>query len=126
MKVSIWQWPTFLFCLQFLFVADVLSHPGHDHELTEKQAILRGKAVLRSLVRKQEPVKDEILDESWLEATNIVTCSDTPEYYLISFDNRTAGKRLYILLSSAGKYLRSNFDGQFAELIFSSYPVFAC
>lgn len=51
---------------------------------------------------------------------------ETPEFYLIAFDNRQVGKTLYILLTSAGKYLRANFDGQFADLTFSPYPVQSC
>jgi hypothetical protein len=114
------------FCLHCLAVGSANAHPGHEHVLTEKLAIMRGKAVVSSLVRKQEPVKGELLDESWIEASKFATCKDTPEYYLITFENRAAGKTLYILLTSAGKYLRANFDGHFADLAFSSYPVLGC
>jgi len=113
-------------CLQLLAGASAVAHPGHEHVLTEKQAILRGKAVVSSLIRKEEPVNGEILDESWQQATDTATCKETPEYYLIAVDNRTARKTLYLLLTSAGKYLRANFDGQFADLTFSAYPVQSC
>ena len=94
--------------------------------LNEKLAIIRGKAVVSSLVGEQEPVNGEILDESWVRATGNASCRETPEYYLIAFHNRLADKTLYILLTSAGKYLRANFDGHFADLAFSSYPVLSC
>jgi hypothetical protein len=116
----------FAICLQLLAGASAIAHPGHEHVLTEKLAILRGKAVVSSLIRKEEPVNGEILDESWQRVTDSAACRETPEYYLIAFDNRQAGKTLYILLTSAGKYLRANFDGQFADLIFSPYPVQSC
>ena len=105
---------------------DAMAHPGHDHVLNEKQAISRGKAIVSSLIRKEEIIEGERINESWNQATNSATCKETPEYYLIAFDNRTAGKTLYILLTNAGKYLRANFDGQFADLIFSPYPVQSC
>ncbi len=113
-------------CLQCLFVSSATSHPGHDHVLNEKQAIMRATAVVSSLVDKEKKVKGEMLDESWKQATDTAACKETPEYYLISFDNRQVGKTLYVLLTSAGKYLRANFDGQFADLIFSPYPVQSC
>lgn len=116
----------FVICLSLGVAGSAAAHPGHDHVLSEKLAILRGKAVVASLVRKQEPVKGEILDESWMQATRNASCKETPEYYLIAFDNRAAGKILYVLLTSAGKYLRANFDGHFADLAFSSYPVLSC
>ena len=116
----------FLLACQLLGPGIAVAHPGHDHVLTEKQAILRGKAVVSSLVRKEKPVNGEILDESWIQATDTATCKETPEYYLIAVDNRTARKTLYLLLTSAGKYLRANFDGQFADLTFSAYPVQSC
>jgi len=61
-----------------------------------------------------------------VQATDSATCKETPELYLISFDKQEAGKTLYILLTSAGKYLRANFDGQFADLTFSPYAVQSC
>jgi len=103
-----------------------IAHPGHEHVLNEKQAILRGEAVVSSLVRKEQPVKGVILDESWIQATATVTCKETPEYFLIAVDNRNARKTLYLLLTSAGKYSRANFDGLFADLTFSPYPIQSC
>ena len=116
----------FLLTYQLIGFSSAFAHPGHDHVLTEKQAILRGKAVVSSLIRKEELVKGEQLDESWEQATDSATCKETPEYYLIAFDNPAADKTLYILLTSAGRYLRANFDGQFADLTFSPYPVQRC
>jgi hypothetical protein len=88
-----------------------MAHPGHDHVLTEKLTIMRGKAVVSSLVRIEQAVRGEVLDASWLEATANSSCKETPGYYLIAFANRVAGMTLYVLLTSAGKYLRSSFDG---------------
>ena len=102
------------------------AHPGHEHVLTEKLAVLRGKAVVSSLIRKKELIRGETLDESWEQVTDSATCMETPENFLIAFENRQVGKTLYILLTSTGKYLRANFDGQFADLTFSPYPVQSC
>lgn len=115
-----------LLAFQWFAANGVMAHPGHDHELTKEQAILRARAVVSSLLEKQKSITGELLDESWKQATDTATCEETPEYYLISFDNRQVGKTLYVLLTSAGKYLRANFDGQFADLIFSPYPVQSC
>lgn len=114
-----------MICLHMLAVAAV-AHPGHENVLSTEQAILRGKAIVRSLVDKGESLNGEKLDAVWLQATDFAGCKETPEYYVIAFDNRTAGKTLYILLSVVGKYLRANFDGQFADLTFSTYPVQSC
>ena len=120
---------TFSICLvafHLIVFTDTSAHEGHDHELTKEQVILRATAVVSSLVKKQESVSGEVLDESWIEATNGITCKDTPEFYLIAVNNRAAGKTLYLLLTSVGKYLRSNFDGHFADLTFSPYPLQSC
>lgn len=94
--------------------------------LTKKLAILRGKAIVSYLIRKEELINGEKLDESWEQVTDFATCKETPEFYLISFDNHAAGKSIYLLLTASGKYLRANFDGQFADLTFSPYPVQSC
>ncbi len=126
MKLIIKVISILLLTIQCCACNDAMAHPGHDHVLNEKQAISRGKVIVSSLIRKEEIIEGERINESWNQATNSATCKETPEYYLIAFDNRAAGKTLYILLTSAGKYLRANFDGQFADLIFSPYPVQSC
>ena len=117
---------TIVICLQCLVIGSAMAHPGHDHVLTDKQAVLRGKAVISSLISQEDLVAGETLDESWKQATDSATCKEIPEFYLISFDNQHARKTLYILLTAAGKYLRANFDGHFAELTFSPYPLQSC
>lgn len=102
------------------------AHPGHDDHLTTRQAILRGKAILSHRIRELQPIGGEVLDRSWVQTTDNATCNATLEYYLIAFDNRPMGKTLYILLTGAGKLLRANFDGRFAELTFSSFPLQPC
>lgn len=126
MKALVKTTSIFVFCLQFLAGGSVVAHPGHEHVLTEKQAILRGRAIVSSLIRKEELIKGEKLDQSWEQVTDSATCKETPEFYLISFDNRAARKSIYILLTSTGKYLRANFDGHFADLTFSPYPPQSC
>jgi len=126
MKSIIASVSVLLLALQWFGSVPVFAHPDHDHVLTEKQAILRATAVVKSLVSKQEPVAGEVLDASWTEASNLITCKDTPDYYLLAVDNRAARKTLYLLFTSAGKFLRANFDGHFADLTFSPYPVQSC
>ena len=109
-----------------LIVATGFAHPGHDDALTTLQAVMRGKAVVRSLVEKGEPINGEVLDESWNEINGRARCLATPLYYLISLENLSAGKTLYILLDHGGRYRRARFDDGFAELKFSSFPVFPC
>jgi len=105
---------------------EVMAHPGHDHELTKEQAILRGSAVVSSMVDESTLVNGEVLGDSWKQASESATCKETPEFYLITIANRNVEKTIYILLTSTGKYLRANFDGHFADLLFSSYPVMDC
>jgi hypothetical protein len=94
--------PIFLLACQLFRIGIAIAHPGHAQVLNERLAILRGKAIVSSLIRKEEPVKGEVLDETWQQVTDSATCKETPEYYLIAFDNRQLGKTLYILLTSAG------------------------
>ena len=102
------------------------AHPGHENVLSMTHAIMRGEAIVRSLIDKGESLNGKKLDKNWLQATDNASCKETPEYYLISFDNREAGKTLYILLSGACKYRRANGEGQLADLTFSPYPLQSC
>ena len=116
----------FLLACQLIVINNAFAHPGHDHVLNTEQAILRAASIVESIVEKGKLIKGEKLDDSWKQATMSGACKKTPEYFLISFNNRTAGKVLYLMLTISGKYMRANFDGNFAELIFSSYPVQSC
>ena len=109
-----------------LIAATGLAHPWHDDALTTLQAVMRGKAVVRSLVEKGEPVNGELLDETWKEINGRTRCSATPLYYLVSLENLSRGKTLYVLLDHSGRFRRARFDDGFAELKFSSFPVFPC
>ncbi len=111
---------------QYFAMNDAVAHPGHDHVLTKDQAIVRGSDIVSSFVKKETPVAGQSLDESWVDGNNPMTCHSTPLYFLIAVKNRTTGKSVFLLLTSAGKFLRAKFDRDFAELIFSSYPVQAC
>ena len=113
--------------LLFLILAGgVNAHPGHENVLSTKQVLMRGRAVVSSLVRKEQQVDGVVLDDTWNQASDTATCRETHEHYLIAIDNRDAGKTLYLLFSVAGKYLRANFDGQFADITFSPYPLRDC
>lgn len=109
-----------------MIVATGFAHPGHEDALTEVQAVMRGKAIVRSLVAKGEPVNGEVLDDTWNEINGRSKCSATPIYYLISLENLSRNKTIYILLDHEGRYRRARFDDGFAELRFSSFPVFPC
>jgi len=102
------------------------SHPGHDDALTEVQAIAIAKAAVRSLVEKGEQVQGQVLAESWLDADGRASCSATPIYYLIGLQNYAEGESLFVLLDHGGRFRRARFDEHFAELKFSSFPVFPC
>lgn len=116
----------FLLACRLIVINNAFAHPDHDHVLNKEQAILRAASVVESLVVKGKSIEGEKLDDSWKQATMSGACKKPPEYFLISFSNRTAGKVLYVLLTISGKYLRANFDGDFADLTFSPYPVQRC
>ena len=116
----------FLLAFQLIVFTDTSAHEGHDHEASKEQAIARAASVVASIVDGEKSIEGETLDESWKQATKAATCKETPQFYLISFNNRAAGRTLYLLLTSAGKYMRANFDGHFADLTFSPYPVQSC
>ena len=103
-----------------------LAHPGHDDALTTVQAVAIAKAAIRELVKEGKPVEGEVLGESWNEIDGQPQCSATPVYYLVSLDNFSEAKTLYVLLHHSGRFMRARFDKHFAELTFSSFPVFAC
>lgn len=109
-----------------LIVATSLAHPGHDDALTKEQAVAIAMAAVRRLVEEGRPVEGEVLGETWTEVDGRPKCSATPVYYLISLDNYSEAKTLHVLLNHSGRFMRARFDKNFAELTFSSFPVFAC
>ena len=110
-----------------LLMAEIgLAHPGHHDGLTTKQAVIRGKAIVRSLVENGETVNGELLDESWNNIDGHANCAATPEYYLISLENRSKGKTVHLLLDRGGKFLHARFDESFDELDSSSFPLPGC
>ena len=102
------------------------AHPGHEDALTKVQAIAIAKAAIRQLVEEGKPVQGEALSEAWNQIDGYPKCSATPVYYLISLDNYSEGKTVHVLLNHSGRFMRARFDKNFAELTFSSFPVFAC
>lgn len=109
-----------------LVVVAANSHPGHDDALTKVQAIAISKASVRRLVAGGDLIDGEALPESWLEIDGHPRCEATPIYYLVSLDNFAEAKTLHVLLDHSGRFRRARFDKNFAELIFSSFPVFKC
>ena len=103
-----------------------LAHPGHEGSLTTAQAVAIAKASVRRLIKDGEEIQGVVLSEDWKEIDGEPKCSATPIYYLISLDNYSEGKTLYVLLNHGGRFLRARFDKNFAELTFSSFPVFKC
>lgn len=115
-----------LLAFQWCGSGSASAHPGHEHVLTKEEALSRAATVVLSLVDKHKKIAGEILDDSWIMAADSATCEGTPDFYRIAVNNRQAGKTLYLLLTSTGKYLRANFDGHFADLTFSPYPLYSC
>ena len=115
-----------LLFMSALAVVAVSAHPGHDDALTKIQAIAISKAAVRRLVANGDLIDGEALPESWLETDGYPRCEATPIYYLVSLDNFAEAKTLYVLLDHSGRFRRARFDKNFAELIFSSFPVFKC
>ncbi|MEM9403905.1 MAG: DUF6488 family protein [Pseudomonadota bacterium] len=109
-----------------LLAMDAHAHPGHEDALTKVQAVAIAKAAIRRLVADGKPVQGEVLPETWSEIDGYPKCSATPVYYLISLDNYSEGKTIHVLLNHSGRFMRARFDPNFAELTFSSFPVFAC
>ncbi len=109
-----------------LIVSGALAHPGHEDALTTQQAVMRGKAIIRSLIRDGKPVEGELLDENWNDINGRASCAATPLYYLISLENRFEGRTLHLLLDHSGRFRRARFDAGFAELRFSSFPLLDC
>ena len=95
--------------------------------MTTEQAVWRGKAAIRWLVEEQKLVDGELLDDSWNDLDGQTSCAATPLYYIVSLENRAAGKTLYLLLHHSGRFMRARFDAEFAELKFtSSLPQVEC
>jgi len=126
MQLSLKTAPIFLLGFHLVVLNYVFAHPGHDHVLNKEEAISKAASVVESLVKKGKSIQGENLDGSWKQVATSGTCKKNPEYFLISFNNRSAGNVLYVMLTISGKYVRANFDGHFAELMFSPYPVRSC
>ena len=103
-----------------------LAHPGHEGSLSTMQAVLRGKAIVRSLIARGELVDGVLLHESWNDPRGPTSCTATPMFYLVSLENYAVGKTLYLLLNHSGRFLRARFDADFAELKFAPFPLVDC
>ena len=112
--------------LCWLIIGTCLAHPGHDDALTTEQAVAIAKAAVKKLVKEGKPVEGEVLGDAWNEVDGNPECSATPVYYLVRLDKYSEGKTLYVLLHHSGRFMRARFNKQFAELTFSSFPVFEC
>lgn len=102
------------------------AHPGHDDALTKVQAIAIAKAAIRRMIENGEAVQGELLAESWIDAEGRASCEATPVYYLVGLQNYAEGQKLFVLLDHTGQFRRARFKPDFAELRFSSFPVFPC
>lgn len=104
----------------------MLAHEGHDHSLTPEQAILKAASDVELFVDDGNLIDGQRLDDSWKQVIKSGVCKKNPVHFVISFDHRAAGKTLYVLLSTSGKYMRANFKGNFADVTFSPYPIQSC
>ncbi|MFT5085101.1 MAG: hypothetical protein ACI9Y1_003158 [Lentisphaeria bacterium] len=105
-----------IFSLVFLVSQNALAHSDHAHgPITETQALSLTAEVAKQLTEKDAGLEIGQLPVSWASVAkeNIATFKKGKGYYVMSVDNKSETKTLYVLMSSTGEVYDANFSGIF-------------
>jgi len=116
-----------LLILTLFFVLSPISPSyagsGHDHghghgnaaSISNKKAIIAANDNVLSIVKQKIEINGSKLDSSWdnLPSSSKAIYKKSDSYYIVSLENKTIDKTLYVLLSSQGKFRDANYSGKF-------------
>ncbi len=87
--------------------------------LDDKGAIKAASDFVATLVRQGTKVDSVALDSSWVKtaAADKKINKRGSGYFIVSFNNKTADKVLFTLISDTGEFYDVNFSGKFLDLM---------
>lgn len=112
----------FFYSITFLAMIhgqSALAHSGgHNGPVNEKQATIIAWKTAQQFINYDAGLGFGKLSSSWqqLPPEVIRTHAKGDGYYIISLENKTEAKTLYVLMSSSGDVYDANFTGDFPKL----------
>jgi len=105
-----------------LFVSCQLAFPhagGHGREpITSSQALVIASEYVTALLNQGIKVEGTKLDQSWknISDKSLSIHAKGEDYYIVSFNNKELGNKLYLLISNRGEFYDANYSGSFKDL----------
>jgi hypothetical protein len=112
----------FLYIIAFLTIAygqSAIAHgDGHHGPVSEKQASIIAWKTAHQFVDIDAGLGFGKLKSSWKQVPpeEVRTHTKGDGYYIISLENKTEAKTLYVLMSISGDIYDANFTGDFPKL----------
>lgn len=108
-----------LFALAFLLYAQgSFAHGGGHGPINPFKAVSIALETTERFTRFNPGLGFGTLDSSWKglsrDTSKVVT--EGKGYYIVSVENKDAGKTLYILMSTLGRIYDANFSGEFPRV----------
>lgn len=87
-------------------------------KIDDKGTIAAASKAVDAIIKQKQPVEGAALDAAWSATAdaNKKISKKGNGYYVVSFDNKAAGKTLYVLLSHSGELYDANYSGKFEGL----------
>ncbi|SCZ67886.1 DUF6488 family protein [Thiohalomonas denitrificans] len=108
-----------IFTLLFLFQApNALAHGGGHGPIDEGQARALAADVTHQFADSDPGLGFGTLAASWkeIDPEAVKMHVKGAGYYIVSLENKTEGKTLYILMSATGSVFDANFTGEFPKV----------
>lgn len=104
---------TVLLCSAQLAIAHGSGHGGSP--ISEEQAISVASESIAMIVDQQVEIENSKLDASWnsIPAGDKAIYKKERGYYIVSVNNKTQEKTLFVLLSDQGEFYNANYSGKF-------------
>jgi hypothetical protein len=105
------------FTLLLFMACPAYAHgPNGEPHLPDEKLIETAQLKFNTYVPNKELVKGEYLDESWYGTLASGIVKRDKAYVIVLFENKKNSRQLYMLLTSWGTYLDSNFTNWFAGI----------
>lgn len=94
----------------------LLAHSEHREPLSNSQSVEFAASSVREIAAQPKTSKEWGLDESWQDAISGEIVTKTTRFIVVSVNNPSQNKTLYLLMDGYGGIYNSNFTGQFSEV----------
>jgi hypothetical protein len=108
-----------LLCATLFIAQSAHAHGDHDYQpprvVSESVALIIAQRATTSMTRKDAGLGFGQLEESWAEVPkdDLEVYKKGSGFYVVSVNNRSEKKTLYVLMSAAGEVYDANLDGEF-------------